>query len=290
MSNLTKNEIITLEYLADGQQYDTPPPALTDAQFYVALQSLKINDMVYAAFCEGNTIESSQIKKSGIAALDDMKHEKNRILRNIVKNYDFSLDQYELLKYTQTHGVCHASEKFSQELFGVESNYFKENIWGTLISENYLEVNDEMSGMNLTRKGRQIIEDIEDELYTQLAKGYYNEGTVPLHANSEKSGTPKEVSDGGFRISEDHISDVIKIVWAMHDIGLFVDKDGNKPTAKSVMDAFGKFLQAKQFEQYSSYTNKALKATKNTYLDVFYKMEDSAKKHYDEKKRREIGK
>lgn len=56
------------------------------------------------------------------------------------------------------------------------------------------------------------------------------------------------------------------------------------------MDAFGKFLQAKQFEQYSSYMNKALKATKNTYLDVFYKMEDSAKKHYDEKKRREIGK
>ena len=101
---------------------------------------------------------------------------------------------------------------------------------------------------------------------------------------------PCEGKGYGLRISEDRITDVIKTIWSMHDVGMFVDEDGNRPTVKSVMDAFAEFLQAKQLEQYSVYMNKGLRATKNTYLDVFCQMEESAEKHYDKQKNRKIDK
>ena len=71
MSNLTRNEILVLKHLADGEQHDEAPEDLSDAQFYVALKSLKEKNMVYAAFQTGGEVCSSQIKIEGRAALDD---------------------------------------------------------------------------------------------------------------------------------------------------------------------------------------------------------------------------
>lgn len=287
MSSLTKNEIITLKHLADGQQHNDAPSSLSEAQYYMALKSLKSKGMVFAAFCEGEEVEDAQIKKSGQAVLDDLKSAEKRILRHIVAEEDLTQDQYELLQYAKKTGKC-------DNIFGIPWDDYKEQIWNELYQNKLIQSEYEHNQKKilvLTRLGQQTVERIEDELYTLLSDDRREEEQMQIEqkklAAEEES---NQIKDSGFRISEDRITDVIKTVWSMHDLGMFVDQNGNKPTVKSVMDAFGVFLQAKQFEQYSSYMNKALKTTKNTYLDVFYKMEESAEKHYNEKKEREIGK
>lgn len=290
MSSLTKNEIITLRHLADGQQHNEAPSTLSEAQYYVALKSLKSRDMVFAAFCEGEEVEAAQIKKSGQAVLEDLKSAEKRILRQILADKGLNQNQYDLLKYTQIHGISYTSEQFSQQFLQVDKNYFKEYVWKKLYDEGYLHTNEKRTGMILRPKGTQVIEEIEDELYSQLANDYWEEQIQRTTSEDDNPNKKSAIKDSGFRISEDRITDVIKTVWSMHDVGLFIDSNGNKPTVKSVMEAFAEFLQAKQLEQYSSYMNKALRSTKSTYLDVFYKMEKSAEKHYDEKKVREIGK
>lgn len=286
MSNLTKNEIITLKHLADGQQHNDAPAALSEAQFYMALKSLKSRDMVYAAFCEGEEVEASQIKKSGQAALDDMRSAEKRILRRLVTDEELTQDQFELLQHAKRTGCC-------ENIFGIPWDDYKEQIWKKLYQDKLIQSvyqNNQKQILVLTRLGQQTVERIEDELYTLLSDDRKEEEQMLVVQQREATEEAHQIKDSGFRICEERITDVIKTVWSMHDVGMFVDQNGNKPTVKSVMDAFAEFLQAKQFEQYSSYMNKALKTTKNTYLDVFYKMEESAEKHYDEKKEREISK
>lgn len=287
MSSLTKNEIITLKHLADGQQHNEAPSTLSEAQYYMALKSLKSRDMVYAAFCEGEEVETAQIKKSGQAVLEDLKSAEKRILRHIVAEEDLTQDQYELLQYAKKTGKC-------DNIFGIPWEDYKEQIWKELYTKKMIQRDDDSYGkpsLVLTRLGLQIVERIDDELFKQLSDDRKEEDQIQAEQQREKTEeTLHKIKDSGFRINEDRITDVIKTVWSMHDVGMFVDPEGNKPTIISVMEAFGEFLQAKQFEKYSSYMNKALKTTKNTYLDVFYKMEESAEKHYNEKKERKIGK
>lgn len=286
MSSLTKNEIITLKHLADGKQHDEAPSTLSEAQFYTALKSLKSRDMVYAAFCEGEEVEASQIKKSGQAALDDMKSAEKRILRRLVTDEGLTQDQFDLLQYAKRKGSC-------ENIFDIPWDDYKEQIWKKLYQDKLIQSDyqhNQKQILVLTRLGQQTVERIEDELYTLLSDDRKEEEQMLVVQQREATEEAHQIKDSGFRICEERITDVIKTVWSMHDVGMFVDQNGNKPTVKSVMGAFAEFLQAKQFEQYSSYMNKALKTTKNTYLDVFYKMEESAEKHYDEKKEREISK
>lgn len=72
---LTKNEIITLQHLADGDQHDEKPLWLTNSQFIAALKSLKEKGMVRAFVNYGEVI-SSEITELGLAALDDMMEEE----------------------------------------------------------------------------------------------------------------------------------------------------------------------------------------------------------------------
>lgn len=71
---LTKNEIITLKHLADGDQHNDTPLSLTTPQFISALESLKAKDMVRACINYGKVL-SSEIDTLGIAALDDLAEE-----------------------------------------------------------------------------------------------------------------------------------------------------------------------------------------------------------------------
>lgn len=285
MNNLTKNEIITLKHLADGQQHKDTPSAISDAQFYMALKSLQAKDMVYAGFCEGGVVESCMIITAGQAVLDDMRSVERRILWNLLDNEGLTQDQFDLLQYAMKTGKC-------ENIFDIPWNDYKEQILLQLDHDKLIQTSydqNEKIIKILTRLGQQKIERIEDELYNLLSDDIEEE----MQEEQKRETSVEEiheVKDSGFRINEDRITDVIKTVWSMHDIGMFVDNNGNKPTVKSVMDAFAEFLKAKQFEQYSSYMNKALKTTKNTYLNVFYEMANSAEKHYIEKKQREISK
>lgn len=286
MISLTKNEILTLKHLADGKQHDEAPSTLSEAQFYVALESLKEKDMVYAAFGEGEEVVASQIKKSGQAALEDMKSAERRILRRLVTDEGLTQDQFDLLQYAKRTGSC-------ENIFDIPGDDYKEQICIPLFQDKLIQRDHEHNRKDiliLTRTGQQMVERIEDELYAQLSDDRKEEEQMLIVQQREATEEAHQIKDSGFRISEERITDVIKTVWSMHDVGMFVDQNGNKPTVKSVMDAFAEFLQAKQFEQYSSYMNKALKSTKNTYLGVFDKMIESAEKHYNEKKERELGK
>lgn len=168
MSSLTSKEIITLRHLADGRQHREAPSTLSEAQYYMALKSLKSRDMVYAAFCEGEGVETAQIKKSGQAVIEDLKSAEKRILRQILTTKGFNQNQYDLLKYTQIHDISHTSEKFSQEFLQVNKHYFKDYVWKQLYDLGYLQTNKDRSGLILTPLGAQIIEEIEDEIIWQL--------------------------------------------------------------------------------------------------------------------------
>lgn len=69
---MNKNELKILYLLADGEQHDEAPKGMTDAQFSVALKSLKARGLVYAAFEEGGGVVASQITLNGCAVLDDL--------------------------------------------------------------------------------------------------------------------------------------------------------------------------------------------------------------------------
>lgn len=278
MNNLSKNELIALKFLSDKQDHEDYPLDLTAEQFCIAIKDLKAKEMVYASFGEGCTLESCKIKTRGIATLDDIISLEKKFLRNIIRNRGLTSDQFELMRHALKTGKC-------ANIFNLDWEDYKDQIWKHLYEKKLIESDYDKDGKNclvLTRLGKQTVEEIEEELYEQIS-GLHNE-IVEEHPISPEI----KIKDSGFRINENRITDIIKTVWSMHDVGMFVDKNGNKPTVKSVMDAFAEFLQAKQFENYSSYMNKALQSTKKTYLDVFVQMEESAEKHYDEKKEREI--
>ncbi len=155
--------------------------------------------------------------------------------------------------------------------------------------EDYYDICDELIEQKLVKEPL-----TKDDGYKLTAKGktVWSLYIKSLLDNTESNGMikPKEVKESGFCIAQDRISDVIKIIKSMYDVGLFVDQNGNKPTLKSVMDAFGKFLKANQFLQYSTYLNKALQAKENTFMEIFDQMEKIAEKYYKETKDRKISK
>lgn len=169
--NLSKNEIITLEHLSDGKDHDDAPKGLTDAQFYTALKSLQAKQMVRAAFITGGEVCSSHILNPGQAALDDMESTKKRILRKLLSKKGYSLDQYKLLKYAQENEIFSTSGIFAQEHFGIDSDSFKDTIWAQLSKEKYIDTNEERTGMIITRKGNELLEEIDEELYEILSEG-----------------------------------------------------------------------------------------------------------------------
>lgn len=277
---LTRNEIIALEHLQDGKQHDDKPEGISDAQYYTAAKSLHKREMVYASFLTGEYVQALQIKKAGRAALDDLKPQRKRIIRKLIKAYGISQHEFELLQHTKEHGKC-------EDIFNINGHYYDQIVKG-LCEKKLVDIAPDANELILTPVGKQLLEEIDDDLYCKLA-GEENDIVTSLPV-SEKTLGQQEVKDGGLRCSDEHITDVIKVVWTMWDAGLFVDKDGKKPTIKNVMDSFAEFLQTDQLKNYSAYMNKSEQARKKTFLDVFCKLKDCAEKHYDNKKNREIRK
>lgn len=287
MSNFNRNQISTLKHLADGQEHADAPNGLTEAQFFVALKSLQVKDMVFATFSSENKVISSRIKISGRAALDDMRSKENRILRGIVADKGLTIDQYDLLQYAKVNGKC-------ENIFDIPFDDYRDLIWRILYQKRLIDSDyDEKDCvyLKLTMLGLQTLDEIEEEVNTKLSNENNEEeqqsGALQGEIEAEES---HKIMESGLRISNGRIRDVIKVLWSMNDIGLFENLKGHKPHLIDVMKAFAEFLQAEQLNNYSPHMSGAMNDEKITYLNVFHQLEKSAEKHYDDREGRRITK
>lgn len=80
-------------------------------------------------------------------------------------------------------------------------------------------------------------------------------------------------------IADDRKIDVIKVLHAMCKAGLFKMKDGSKFTIKAVMEFFGEILNDNFSEYSSNLSTSKSTAKENTFLEIFDKLRDEAKKY-----------
>lgn len=80
-------------------------------------------------------------------------------------------------------------------------------------------------------------------------------------------------------IADDSKIDVIKVLHAMCKAGLFKTKDGSKFTIKSVMEFFGEILNDNFSEYSSNLSTSKSTAKEDTFLEIFDKLRDEAKKY-----------
>lgn len=205
MSILTRNEIITLTHLSDGQQHGDIPKGLTSAQYYTALKKLKEQDMVYASFIEGGTANSAQIKMSGQAVVDDFQFDQKRILRNILKEKDLTPDQYELLTLAAKERIdfCYNEVQAKSD---TDQAYHK--LVFDPIEKKSLAYYDRgikhPTEIIISRLGKQLLEDIHDELYNRLStnepytrQGVYQDEDKPTNGNQiNEPETPVKIKNG----------------------------------------------------------------------------------------------
>lgn len=259
MSNLTRNEILTLKLLADGEQHDEAPEGLTDAQFYVALKSLKEKGMVYAAFITGGEVCSSQIKTEGRAALDDfiqtemteleftilnvLRFNGREIDSNKIGNkqiYDFD----ELTLYTKGE-ITKASQDMRDKGWisilddGGIAYWHKLEDKGIIALREYLKEHPEKNRqLQLTKDGDDENKDgqktSEDkELIEELIPLFYdNRKEVVKYINKMKTITnnTEKTQFTANLVNNNIISDLSckTHLWkVLHSHGLYVPKDGN---------------------------------------------------------------
>ena len=80
-------------------------------------------------------------------------------------------------------------------------------------------------------------------------------------------------------IADDRKIDVIKVLHAMCKVGLFKTKDGSKFTIKAVMEFFGEILNDNFSEYSSNLSTSKSTAKKETFLEIFDKIREEAKKY-----------
>ena len=80
-------------------------------------------------------------------------------------------------------------------------------------------------------------------------------------------------------IADDKKIDVIKVLHAMCKAGLFKTKDGSKFTIKAVMEFFGEILNDNFSEYSSNLSTSKSTAKEDTFLEIFDKLRDEAKKY-----------
>ncbi len=164
----TKQEVRVLKHLADGQQHDEAPAGLSDAQFYVALKSLKANDFVYADFAEGGKVVSSKIKIKGRAALDDLKNLEEAMLNHILNQKGLTKYSYAVLVHFKNKGEqknIFEGEKTNKEFGAILKSLLKKHLLCYHTSDRITFVTDE---------GLQLLEDIDylwDKERTDWANG-----------------------------------------------------------------------------------------------------------------------
>lgn len=80
-------------------------------------------------------------------------------------------------------------------------------------------------------------------------------------------------------IADDRKIDVIKVLHAMCKAELFKMKDGSRFTIKAVMEFFGEILNDNFSEYSSNLSTSKSTAKENTFLEIFDKLRDEAKKY-----------
>lgn len=117
------------------------------------------------------------------------------------------------------------------------------------------------------------IDDLKDEV-KQLAR----EKAALEQRNSELQ-DKVNLCKSNIVIADDSKIDVIKVLHAMCKAGLFKTKDGSKFTIKSVMEFFGEILNDNFSEYSSNLSTSKSTAKEDTFLEIFDKLRDEAKKY-----------
>lgn len=117
------------------------------------------------------------------------------------------------------------------------------------------------------------IDDLKDEV-NQLAR----EKAALEQRNSELQDKVNHCKSN-IVIADDRKIDVIKVLHAMCKAGLFKMKDGSKFTIKAVMEFFGEILNDNFSEYSSNLSTSKSTAKENTFLEIFDKLRDEAKKY-----------
>ena len=272
--DLTENEIITLRCLMDKEQHNYGPKiGISKSQFCAAVRSLKEKGKVRAVFYEGGGDCTAQINTEGIAAYEDYMREDKRRMRKILDQVDLSYDDYDTMLYTKENDclkIIHGLDYFDFE-----------KVRKSLCFRGFMKFKEDSSDIILTRKGIDKLEEIEDILY--------GDNTPNAVQQQVQTITEVEVKPSSVYIKEGRVSDFIKVMRAMHEDGIFVDKDGNRIPLDSLMKESATIYNCHSLYNYSALQNRAFSSNnKKTVLDIFVRMESSSEKFYEEKRSRKI--
>lgn len=286
---LSIKEFKTLASLTNSNNPTKAPKGLTEAQYYSALKSLKVKDMIMADFEEGGGIVDAKIKMEGQAALDDYLHIEKLCLRQVLRSKNLSLDQYELMIYARKNNVC-------KNIFGIDDYHYKSNIEKPLFDKHLITSsiwrNDH--SLSLSEKGEKLLMEIDDLVEKEIIKSYsYYQEKLESPLNGDSSVADKQDSNyiSNIHIAQEHITDFIKVLFSQCELGYFKDQDNKDLPKKKIMDELAKIFNIPQLTKYSSYLNNACNtSTTNTYLRPFFELENNAKDFKEGKESRRINK
>lgn len=174
MIEVTRNELKVLQYITEGvteneEQYIAAPDGLTKAQFLAAARSLSHKLMIRARFVSGGDIEGLEIQPQGQAVLDDIDDKYKCILRDVIKSYDITMDQYDNLVMARNQGYA------ENKCYPNNWSRYKEIVLKPLLKRNLLDVDRERTRgqqVVIDRLGLQLLEEIEDKVFDQLPLEY----------------------------------------------------------------------------------------------------------------------
>lgn len=175
--NLNKNEYLTLKHLSEDKELDKAPVGLTDAQYSVALKSLKAKGMVLAEFEEGGGVVDARIRLSGQAELDDYKDEEEHIIRMLIRREKLTELQYRLLKAARDNGRI-------VNIFGISRDVYKKQIWAPLYNQGYLIKDQEKNEIVISPIGNHLLGVIDKELAFEITAKNQDVNTVSQENDS----------------------------------------------------------------------------------------------------------
>lgn len=278
------NEFRVLRTLSDGEQHDKAPKGLTEAQFCVAVKSLKMKNLVYAAFEEGGKVVSSQIKMEGRAVLDDLKGQEKKILNHVLCARNIRGCDYNILLDLKNKGSnAYEKEIKDDSTFFERLSSLRRNKWIAVKFNNY----------SLSDKGFELLEAIEYEVNEALSKKNIQvpfiepdvdtqDSLADLANQVEQKSKTQSDKTSDICIKEGRLSDFMKVIKAMCDANYFEKKDGGKVNQVDVMDLMSEAFHSARLKdgKYSSLLSKSTKAQKNTYLKTFEELENKAENFY----------
>lgn len=108
------------------------------------------------------------------------------------------------------------------------------------------------------------------------------EQCVAFAGIDDQATTTPPATTSPYRITSKRKTDVIKILSAMYDAKMFVNKDDNPVTNKQkLMDAFGEFL-GDDFSKYSALLSQSKNRERRTFMRPFTEIEKAAERYLEE--------